>query len=330
MESQRPLSRVRVLDLTRLLPGPFCTRLLADQGAEVVKLEDQDAGDYLRLLNPQIFGAMNHGKRSITLDLRREAGRSALLRLVPHFDVLVESFRPGVLARLGCSYQVLRDVHRELIYCALTGYGQQGEYASRSGHDLNYMATAGLLSAAAGPLPIQAADFCGGYAAAFQIAGALEGRRQSGEGCFLDVSMTAAVLPMAVTRLAGDRLEGGLACYRIYPTADHETFSLGALEPKFFAAFTQAVGRPELAALQFVLSKQDELGDVLAEIFARRSSAEWEQFFVKVDACGAPVRTPAEAVGTLTASGPRQGEHTAEVLSAAGFSAEEIEGLRKK
>lgn len=323
------LAHVRILDLTRLLPGPFCTRLLADQGADVVKLEDPDAGDYLRLLNPQIFGAMNHGKRSITLNLRQDAGRGALLRLVPHFDVMVESFRPGVLARLGCGYEALREVHHGLIYCAITGYGQQGEYAARSGHDLNYMATAGLLSGFSGPLPIQAADFCGGYAAAFQIAAALEGRRESGEGCFLDVSMTAAVLPMAVTRLAGDRLEGGLACYRLYDTADHKKFSLGALEPKFFAAFTQAAGRPELAALQFDLSKQDELGDVLAEIFARRSSAEWEQFFVKVDACGAPVRTPVQAVGTLSASGPRQGEHTVEVLAAAGFSAGEIETLRK-
>ncbi len=324
-----PLAHVRILDLTRLLPGPFCTRLLADQGADVVKVEDQDAGDYLRLLNPQIFGAMNHGKRSVTLNLRQAAGRTAFFRLVPHFDALVESFRPGVLARLGCGYEALHEVHPRLIYCALTGYGQQGEYATRSGHDLNYMATAGLLSGFSGPLPIQAADFCGGYAAAFQIAAALEGRRHSGEGRFLDVSMTAAVLPMAVTRLAGDRLEGGLACYRLYDTADHRKFSLGALEPKFFAAFTQAVGRPELAALQFDLSKQDELGDVLAEIFARRTSAEWEQIFVKVDACGAPVRTPVQAVGTLTASGPRQGEHTAEVLGAAGFSKDEIEALRK-
>ena len=112
-------------------------------------------------------------------------------------------------------------------------------------------------------------------------------------------------------------------------TSDHQKFSLGALEPKFFTAFTQAVGRPELAALQFDLSKQDELEDVLAEIFARRSSAEWEQFFVTVDACGAPVRTPAQAVGMLSGSGPRQGEHTAEVLFAAGFSSQEIEGLRK-
>jgi crotonobetainyl-CoA:carnitine CoA-transferase CaiB-like acyl-CoA transferase len=328
MESRSPLAHVRVLDLTRLLPGPFCTRLLADQGAAVVKLEDPDAGDYLRQLNPQIFGAINHGKRSITLDLRREAGRHALLRLIPHFDVLVEGFRPGVLARLGCGYDTLRDVHPGLIYCAITGYGQQGEYAGRSGHDLNYMATAGLLSGVAGPLPIQAADFCGGYAAAFQIAAALAGRLPGGAGCFLDVSMTAAVLPMAVTRLAGDRLEGGLACYRLYRTADHQTFSLGALEPKFFAAFTQAVGRPELAALQFDLAKQAALGEALAEIFRQRSSAEWEQFFNKVDACGAPVRTPAQAVGSLAATGPRQGEHTAEVLSAAGFTAEEIQALR--
>ena len=276
-----PLHGIRVLDLTRLLPGPFCTRLLADQGADVVKVEDPTAGDYARHISPEIFNAMNHGKRSIILDLRQDAGRSALLRLVPRFDVLVESFRPGVLERLGCGYQALRQAHPGLIYCALTGYGQQGEYAARSGHDLNYMSLAGLLSGASGPLPIQAADFCGGYAGAFQIAAALEGRRHTGQGCFLDVSLTASVLPMAVTRKAGNRLEGGLACYGLYPTADG-VFSLGALEPKFFAAFTEGVGRPELAGLQFDPARQDELRGILKQIFAGRSNAEWESFFQKV------------------------------------------------
>jgi crotonobetainyl-CoA:carnitine CoA-transferase CaiB-like acyl-CoA transferase len=313
-DSTLPLHGIRVLDLTRLLPGPFCTRLLADQGAGVVKVEDPTAGDYARHISPEIFNAMNHGKRSIILDLRQDSGRSALLRLAPRFDVLVEGFRPGVLGRLGCGYPALRQAHPGLIYCALTGYGQEGEYAARSGHDLNYMSLAGLLSGASRPLPVQAADFCGGYLAAFRIAAALEGRRHTGQGCFLDVSLTASVLPMAVTRKAGNRLEGGLACYSLYPTADG-VFSLGALEPKFFTAFCEAAGRPELAAMQFDLARQEELRATLKQIFAGRSNADWEGFFQKVDACGAPVRTPEPSAYP---PGPGHGEHTQEVLAELG------------
>ena len=323
------LTGLRVLDLTRLLPGGFATRLLADLGAEVVKLEDPAAGDYLRSISARMFAALNSGKRSLVLDLRSPQGRAAFLRLLPRFDVLVESFRPGVMSRLGCGYGQLRDAHPRLIYCALSGYGQAGGRAGRSGHDINYVSTAGLLSGAALPLTVPIADFSGGYSAALQIVAALEGRRRSGQGCFLDVSLTASVQPMAITRLAGDTLQGGLACYHLYSTSDGRQFSLGALEPKFFAAFTRAVGRPELAGMQFDPGRQEELKAALGAIFAGRTRQEWEAFFADVDACGATVLTPQEAAGDreVPATAPGQGQHSAEILEEAGFTPEEIQNL---
>ena len=326
-KSSPPLAGLRVLDLTRLLPGGFATRLLADLGAEVVKLEDPAAGDYLRTISAQMFAALNSGKRSLVLDLRNPQGRAAFLRLLPRFDVLVESFRPGVMARLGCGYE--QTAHPQLIYCALSGYGQAGERAGRSGHDINYVSTAGLLSGAALPLTVPIADFSGGYSAALEIVAALEGRRRSGQGCFLDVSLTASVLPMAITRLAGDTLQGGLACYNLYATSDGKQFSLGALEPKFFAAFTRAVGHPELAGMQFDPERQEELKAALRTIFAGRSRQEWEAFFTDVDACGAAVLTPQEAVGgrEVAAAAPGLGQHSAEILAEAGFTPEETQNL---
>ena len=326
-----PLAGLSVLDLTRLLPGGFSTRLLADLGADVVKLEDTGAGDYMRILSGQgLFPALNHGKRSVALDLKKAAGRDAFLRLVERADVLVESFRPGTLARVGCGYEVLRARHPALIYCALSGYGQAGERAARSGHDLNYAGTAGLLSGRGQPFTVPVADFCGGYAAALAIVAAVEGRRRTGQGRFLDISITGAVLPLALTRLAGVQLEGSLACYSLYRTADGKQVSLGALEPKFFSAFCAAVGRPEMLASQYDPARQEELRADLAALFARRTRQEWETFFAEVDACGAAVLTPEEALAAVErpATAPAHGEHTAEVLAEAGFSAQEIAALR--
>lgn len=283
-----------MLDLTRLLPGPFCTRLLADLGAEVVKMEDRGAGDYMRHTAPDLFEAMNHGKRGIAFDLRNAEDRAEFLRLAPGFDVFVEGFRPGVMARLGAGYEQLRIVHPTLVYCSISGYGQSGTRAARSGHDINYMSQAGLLSGAAGPFTVPVADFCGGYAAALRIAAALHPEK-SKRGCYIDLSMTDSVLAMALTRMASDRLEGALACYNLYRTADGRQYSLGALEPKFFAAFTKAVGRPELVEMQFDAARQAELKAILAGIFATKASAEWDRFFESVDACGAAVLTPQEA-----------------------------------
>ena len=329
--SSPPLAGLKVLDLTRLLPGGFCTRLLADLGAAVVKLEDPGAGDYMRLLSGALlFPALNRGKRSVVLDLKNALGRAAFLRLAERFDVLVESFRPGTLARLGCGYDELRARHPGLIYCAMSGYGQAGERAARSGHDLNYTATAGLLAGRDQPFTVPVADFCGGYAAALAIVAAVEGRRRTGQGRFLDTAITEAVRPLALVRRSGVQLEGSLACYNLYPTADGKQISLGALEPKFFSAFCTAVGRAELVAAQFDAARQEELKAELAAIFAGRTRQQWETFFAEVDACGAAVLTPEEAFAGMAAPGPgpEQGEHTDEVLAEAGFSAAEIEALR--
>ncbi len=326
-----PLTGLNVLDLTRLLPGGFCTRLLADLGAGVVKLEDPGAGDYMRLLSGRVlFPALNCGKRSLALDLKNPAGREVFFRLVERFDVLVESFRPGTLERLSCGYRESSARNPRLIYCAMSGYGQAGERAGRSGHDINYAATAGLLSGRDQPFTVPVADFCGGYAAALAILAALESRRSTGQGRFLDISLTGAVLPMALTRLEGTQLEGVLACYSLYGTADGGQISLGALEPKFFAAFCEAVGRPELADAQYDPARQEELRAELAALFARRMRQEWETFFAQVDACGAPALTPEEALAAVPRppGGPAHGQHTAEVLAEAGFSAQEVAALR--
>jgi alpha-methylacyl-CoA racemase len=260
------LSDVRVLDLTRLLPGGFCSLLLADFGADVVKVEDTGMGDYVRWAPPYygsdddqalgtrsaLYLALNRGKRSIRLDLKSEGGRDALLRLARHHDVVLESFRPGVLDRLGCGYEALRDVNPRLVYCAITGYGQTGPNTARAGHDMNYLGLNGLLGITGerdGP-PIQSAgqiaDLGGGaMMAAFGVMAALRERERSGEGQLVDVSMTDGALSWLamvaaqylcdgrVPRRGEGSLTGGFLCYLPYEAADGWV-TCGALEPKFW------------------------------------------------------------------------------------------------
>jgi crotonobetainyl-CoA:carnitine CoA-transferase CaiB-like acyl-CoA transferase len=275
-----PLEGVRVLDMSRLLPGGFCSLLLADFGAEVTKVEDTAAGDYVRWAPPAfegaedsakgaLFVALNRGKRSVRLDLKTEGGREALLRLVGDHDVLLESFRPGVLDRLGVGWERLREANPGLVLCAITGYGQTGPNVSRSGHDLNYLGLNGVLALsgdADGP-PVQAgaqiADLGGGaLMAAFGILAALRHRDATGEGQVVDVSMfdgALSWLAMVAARVfaAGERprrgaelLGGAIVCYRPYTCRDGWV-TLGALEPKFWAAFCAGVGRPDLVERQF-------------------------------------------------------------------------------
>src|SRR5437764_6823926 len=248
--TERPLSDVRILDLSRLLPGGFCTLLLADLGADVIKVEDTGMGDYVRWSPPYyqgaeetargaLFLALNRGKRSVRIDLKNEAGREVLIRLVRDADVLIESFRPGVLERLGVGYERLREDNRGLVYCAITGYGPDGPYRDRSGHDMNYLGLVGLLGLTGdrdGP-PVQAAgqiaDLAGGaLMAAFGILPALRERDRSGEGQLVDVSMSdgaLAWLAMVAARYFADgavpargelELAGGIVCYRPYECAD--------------------------------------------------------------------------------------------------------------
>ncbi|HEV7460252.1 MAG TPA: CoA transferase, partial [Solirubrobacteraceae bacterium] len=266
-----PLEGVRILDLSRLLPGGFCSLLLADLGADVLKVEDTGMGDYVRWAPPYyegaedsaksaMFLALNRNKRSIRINLKEEGGRHVLLRLVREYDVLLESFRPGVLDRLGVGYDRLREENPALVYCAITGYGQDGPYRDRSGHDMNYLGLIGLLGLTGdrdGP-PVQAAgqvaDLGGGaLMAAVGILAALRERERSGQGQLVDVSMadgSLAWLAMVAGRYFADgvtpqrgdaELAGALVCYRPYACADGWV-TLGALEPKFWAAWCRGVG----------------------------------------------------------------------------------------
>ncbi len=307
-----PLAGVRVLDLTRLLPGPFATWVLAELGADVVKVEDPRGGDWLRSLPPlrgeqsDAFHALNRSKRSVALDLRNAAGAAALLRLAVRADAVVESFRPGVMDRLGIGYEALRAANPRMVLCSITGYGQDGPYAARAGHDLDYVAFAGALAMNGPPerplpLGVQVADLAGGaWPAVAGILAALLRARTAGEGAHVDVSMTEGALatlamPLGIAAARGtpiargaELLNGGAACYGVYRTKDGRFVALGALEPKFFEAFCAAVGRPELAERQLEGGGAGPRAELDA-IFAARSRDEWEAFAALHDACVAPV-----------------------------------------
>ena len=312
-----PLEGIRVLDLTRLLPGGFCSLLLSDFGADVIKVEDTGAGDYIRAWPPYydgvqestrsaLFLSLNRGKRSIRLDLKSAAGRDAFLRAVAGADVVLESFRPGVLDRLGVGYETLRDANPGIVYCAITGYGQDGPNRDRSGHDMNYLGLIGLLGLTGerdGP-PIQPAgqiaDIGGGaLMAAFGILAALRERERSGEGQVVDVSMADGALSWLAMVAAryfaeggapqrGDlELAGAIVCYRPYRCADGWV-TLGALEPKFWQAWCRGVGRDDLVDQQFAPPGSDAHHEVEA-IFAGRTREEWRAFASEHDCCLEPV-----------------------------------------
>jgi crotonobetainyl-CoA:carnitine CoA-transferase CaiB-like acyl-CoA transferase len=384
-----------VLDLSRLLPGGFCSLLLADFGADVIKVEDTGMGDYVRWSPPYhegaeetakgaLFLALNRNKRSIRIDLKNERGRDVLLALVKDADVLLESFRPGVLERLGVGYETLLEANPGLVICPITGYGQDGPYRDRSGHDMNYLGLIGLLGLQGeGPerAPVQGAgqvaDLGGGaLMAAVGILTALHHRDSTGEGQVVDVSMADGALSwMAMVAgrvLAGetppargrDVLSGGVVCYRPYACADGWV-TLGALEPKFFRAWCEGVGREDLIDQQFDAPGSDAEAEIAAE-FMKRTRAEWQAFASEVDCCLEPVLDLGEALDSelvraremvveidqpgatepvrllgipikLSATpgdprrlpGPALGEHTAEVLAEAGFSPEEIAALEE-
>ena len=319
-----PLDGIKVLDLSRLLPGGFCSLLLADFGADVLKVEDVNMGDYVRWAPPKyegveesaagaLFLALNRNKSSIRIDLKSERGREVFLRLVRDSDVVLESFRPGVLDRLGVGYERLREENPGLVYCAITGYGQDGPLRDRSGHDMNYLGLVGLLGLtgeAEGP-PVQAAgqiaDIGGGaQMAAIGILTALRERDRSGEGQFVDVSMSdgslswlAMVAARYFAEAAGPRrggleLAGRLVCYRPYACADGWV-TLGALEPKFWAAWCRGVGREDLIENQFE-PPGSPTHDEVAAIFVERTREQWSTFASEHDCCLEPVLELDEAL----------------------------------
>lgn len=378
--SDQWLEGVRVVDLTRLAPGPFCTLLLAELGADVIKIEDPIGGDYARYYPPMtgeygaLFSALNRDKRSVALNLKAPEGVATLRRLLEGADVLLSSFRPGVMARLGLGWGDLAAAFPRLIVCEITGYGQTGPLQARAGHDMNYMALSGLLHQTARPdtgpvLPgFQLADLSGALYAALGITGALYARERTGRGRFLDISMTDCALSFhtflhGMIR-AGDpaapgdsTLTGAHPCYAIYETGDGRHLAVGALEPKFWAAFCAAIDLPELAAEG--LTTGDEAAAVRAQVAARlrtRTLAEWTEVFADVDACCEPILTPQEALDhelfrardlfmslqgvsyTRTplhitrdahTPAPALGQHTAEVLGEVGVTADELEALKQ-
>lgn len=340
-----PLAGIRILDLSRLLPGPYCSQILAELGAEVIKVETPLAGDYARMAPPElgfggIFESVNRGKRSLAIDYRRPEGRDLLLRLCADADVFLESSRPGQLARRGLGPVAVRDVNPAIVYCSLSGFGQTGPDRDRPGHDIDYLAVSGLLSllgpSGTPPSPpgLQLADIAAGMLAATRIAAALMARERTGLGCYLDLGVLDAVVGWLRTlgagvSSAGERpgpMSGAYPCYRAYQAADGRWLVVGALEPPFWSAFCRGLGRDDLVARQYDPSAIAEV----AALIVGRDSAAWLAHF-QPDACVAPVNLPREALadrqvqvrsaGAPTlAPAPRLGADTDDILAEAAIA----------
>ena len=317
-----PLHGVRVLDLTRLLPGPVCTLHLADLGADVIKVEDTQAGDYARSMDAPagatsaFYRLVNRNKRSLAIDLKDPRGRSAFLSLARNADAILEGFRPGVVAKLGIDFEAVRAFNPRIVYCALTGYGQDGPRALHAGHDINYLGYAGVLDQtgnAGGPpalCNVQIADLLGGAAtAAIGILAALVGARVTGRGRYVDIAMADGALAHNIFALhaleqrghvaerGDDLLTGGVPCYGVYPTSDGRWLAVGALEAKFWRALCVSLQREDLVDGQFARGEKGALvRGALEAIFGSAPLAYWVSRFTALDACVTPVSTLDEAL----------------------------------
>lgn len=315
-----PLTGIRILDLTRLYPGPLGTMMLADMGAEVIKVEDMNSPDYMRHYPPYIasesagFLAVNRSKRSFALNLKVKKGVDIFLSLVKTADIVVEQFRPGILDEMGLGYEHARQVKKDIIYVSVTGYGQNGPYARHAGHDINYIGYSGILaatgSAKTGPIipGPQIADVAGGaYMAIIACLCALWARQKSGQGQSVDVSMLDAILPLMTLQMAHyqasgiapargeSALTGGLACYGVYPCADRKYIALGILEEKFWKNFCEMTGRSDWLSKQFVIGEEaDKLRAEIAALFKSKTRNEWITAGADYDICLTPVLEIAE------------------------------------
>ncbi|WP_043110246.1 CaiB/BaiF CoA transferase family protein [Polycyclovorans algicola] len=310
------LKGIRILDVSRLLPGPFCSFYLAQMGAEVIKIEEPGVGDYARDMSAELFTLVNRGKQSVVLDLRKPEDAEAFRKLADTADVVLESFRPGVMKKLGCDYDTLRARNPKLVYAALTGYGQTGPYANRPGHDMNYRAYAGELdqNAVAGGAPVQGnvqfADLAGGaLTCAVGILGAVIGAQASGQGTMVDVGMMDGTMALQMAALGTRRamgatpprghdfLGGGLPNYFIYETCDGKHLAMGALEPKFFKRTLELAGAQDLLKLPMVPGPKGEpLRDALKALIKTRTRDEWEALLAHEDTCVSGIYTLDEAL----------------------------------
>jgi alpha-methylacyl-CoA racemase len=314
----QPLAGLTVVDFTTLLPGPLATLMLAEAGARVIKIE-RPGGDDMRHFPPRFdgegaaFAMLNRGKESRALDLKSDRDRGTLMALLAEADILVEQFRPGVMDRLGLGYEALRATHPRLIYCSITGYGQNGPRADAAGHDINYIGNTGLLALQPGPTerptvpPALIADIGGGsFPAMINILLALRVRDQTGQGCRLDIAMSDAMFTFAWYALAfgfatgtfpktGELpLAGGSPRYQLYPTRDGKLVACGALEQKFWEAFCQVIGLD--GALTDDIADPAATKSAVASLIAARTAAEWQPVFAKADCCVSVVVPLAEAV----------------------------------
>ncbi|MBS1158374.1 MAG: L-carnitine dehydratase/bile acid-inducible protein [Proteobacteria bacterium] len=376
MSRAAPLAGLRVLDLTRLLPGPVATLHLADLGAEVIKIEDPQVGDYARTLgtgtgeDSAYFRMINRNKQGLRIDLKKPEGVEIFLRLAATAEVIVESFRPAVVDKLGIGYATVAALNPKIVYCSISGYGQDGPYKDLAGHDINYLGYAGVLEQIGreGGDPaipnFQIADLLGGaLTGVMGILAAVVDAQRSGQGRYVDVSMTDSVLAhsyFSMLRLndaghsaprGSDLLSGGLPCYATYRCADGKHMAVGALEGKFWQSCCAVLARPDWVARQWDAGLRGEM----AALFASRPRAAWVGLFSAVDCCVTPVLSPEEALENeqiaarrmviredglsqfapplkmseyqfaVRQPAPRAGEHNLPILRAAGFSAAQID-----
>ena len=320
MAENMPLGGIRVLDLSMYLPGPLCSQMMADFGAEVIKVEPL-TGDWIRAFNPKIaedsalFYSVNRNKKSIGLDLKRREGQEIYRRLVGISDIVLEQFRPGVMDKLGLGYETLKEINQRLIYCSITGYGYSGPLKNTAGHDVNYLSLAGItgMTGTGDYAPClsgtQIADIGGGsHSALIAILLALVSRANTGKGQFCDVAMFDGAVNMtalSLGELSGwgkspergqETLLGGYACYNIYETKDGKYVSLGGLETKFWEGFCLALGMPEFVELQWLKNKQKEMITRINSTMRQKTRQEWVDFFADSDICFTPVLTVKEMV----------------------------------